>query len=381
MEVSNTAVLPSQRHLFELPNDIAYFDGAAYSPLPRTVRAAGELGILSKSQPWVYAREENKAWATRARAGAAKLIGAQATDIALVGSVAAAMATAAANLPLPPGTRVLRIENEFPSVCLIWDRMAAQNGAQIDVVSRPEDGDWTAAILEAIERPGAPRLSVATLTPSQWADGSRIELDRIAPAVHRAGAALVIDATQAVGVAELDVAHLQPDFLAFPTYKWLLGPYSMAFLYAAKTRQRGIPMEEHADNRASAPGAAGYDRGEPNDPVGLRMAATGIELLLHWERSSVAAALRQHIDRIAAAVESLAWPVLPPEQRTPNVIGLRPPRGTPAHFVAELRKRGVVVSDRLGVLRISPHVWVNHADVDRLIAGLAEIDSALRLAS
>ncbi|MGT2480259.1 aminotransferase class V-fold PLP-dependent enzyme [Methylobacterium oryzae CBMB20] len=59
--------------------------------------------------------------------------------------------------------------------------------------------------------------------------------------VHAAGAALVIDATQAVGAAPVDVARWRPDFLAFPTYKWALGPYGLAFLYAAPHRLDGAP--------------------------------------------------------------------------------------------------------------------------------------------
>ena len=66
------------------------------------------------------------------------------------------------------------------------------------------------------------------MTPLHWTDGGLIDLDRLAPAVHRAGAALVIDATQAVGAVPVDVARWRPDFLAFPTYKWALGPYGVA---------------------------------------------------------------------------------------------------------------------------------------------------------
>ncbi len=45
----------------------------------------------------------------------------------------------------------------------------------------------------------------------------------------------MIDATQAAGAVPVDVGRWRPDFLAFPTYKWTLGPYGLAFLYAART--------------------------------------------------------------------------------------------------------------------------------------------------
>ena len=49
--------LPCQRHLFEVPDDISYLDAAAWSPLPRSVREAGEAGLLVKSRPWAHPRE------------------------------------------------------------------------------------------------------------------------------------------------------------------------------------------------------------------------------------------------------------------------------------------------------------------------------------
>jgi selenocysteine lyase/cysteine desulfurase len=55
---------------------------------------------------------------------------------------------------------------------------------------------------------------------------------------------IIIDATHAAGIMPLAVNKLDPDFLVFPTYKWVLGPYGRAFLYIAKRHQDGIPLEQ-----------------------------------------------------------------------------------------------------------------------------------------
>ena len=272
---SIAADLPCQRHLFEVPDEVSYLDSAAWSPLPLCVRAAAETGLLTKSRPWDHPREAVPAWVERARAAAAGLIGARPDDVAIVGAVSQAMAIAARNLGPIPGGRLLRVADEFPSLRFPFDRLAAERGLAVEEVARPADGDWTAALLAAIARPDAPPLALATLTPLHWTDGSLIDLDRLAPAVHATGAALVIDATQAVGAMPVDVARWRPDFLAFPTYKWALGPYGLAFLYAAPHRQDGAALDEHVGNRPPAVGARRYDRGELNDPVALPMAATG----------------------------------------------------------------------------------------------------------
>ncbi len=365
--VSTAAELPCQRHLFEVPDAVSYLDAAAWSPLPLAVRAAGETGLLTKSRPWDFAREAIPAWVERARAAAAGLIGAGPDDVAILGAVSQAMAVAAYNLGPVPGGRVLRVADEFPSLRFAFDRLADARGLIVEEVARPPDGDWTAALLAAIARPGAPPLTLATLTPLHWTDGSLIDLDRLAPAIHATGAALVIDATQAVGAIPVDVARWQPDFLAFPTYKWALGPYGLAFLYAAPHRQDGTALDEHVGNRSPVVGARRYDRGELNDPVTLPMAATGLELIAGWGIPAVAARLRGLTNRLADSLGALGLPIAPRSLRAPHILGVRPPGGLPTGLIDDLRRNAVFASERGGALRVSPHVWVTDEDLTRSV--------------
>lgn len=358
------------RDLFELPDHIAYLDSAAYSLLPRNVRAAGEEGIASKSRPWEIDRDLNVAWTERARTAAARLINAAPGDIAIVSSVSHGLATIAANLAPQPGTRLFRLQDEHSSIVLALDRMAALHDATVEIVPRPADADWTAAIHAAATRPGAPPLALAALTPLHWSDGARVDLDRLAPIIRAQGATLVIDATQAVGVLDMNVARLQPDFLLFPVYKWLLGPYSLAFLYAAPHRQTGRPLDDNLANH-QAQGARRFDKGELADPIGLRMAAVGMELAADWGHAAVAETLAGLTNQLAEAAAGLGFGVLPTALRTPHILGLRLQGGAPATLIPQLASRGVHVSDRLGVIRISPHVWANARDCDRAIAALA----------
>jgi selenocysteine lyase/cysteine desulfurase len=372
MSNSDSAVeaLPCQRDLFEVPEDVCYLDAAAWSPLPRAVRAAGEAGILAKSRPWEHPRDAVPAWAERARAAAARLTGATADDIAIVGAVSHAMSVAAHNLAPRPGGRLLRVADEFPSLRFAFDRLADRCGLIVEEVPRPPDGDWTAAMSAAIDRPGAAPLALATLTPLHWTDGSLIDLDRLAPAVHAAGAALVIDATQAVGAVPVDVARWRPDFLAFPTYKWALGPYGLAFLYAAPHRQDGVALEAHVGNRPPVAGARRYDRGELNDAVALFMAVTGLELIADWGLPAVTARLRALTDGLAAGLAGLGLGEAPRHLRAPHILGLRPAGGLPPGLAERLRRDNVFASERSGALRISPHVWASDADLARCLAAL-----------
>ena len=368
--------LASQRDLFEIPREVAYLNAAAYVPLPRAVREAGQLGVTTKSFPWHMTNSHGSEISERARSAAARLLGTAADNVAITGAVSYGIATAARNLVIPKGSRVLMIEGEFPSLALVWQERAEAVGATVEVVPRPANADWTSALLDAIDRPGAPPVGLAALTPLHWSDGAMIDLLKVTAALHRQGARIVIDATQSTGVLDLDLAALKPDFLAFPTYKWVLGPYSLAFLYVAPEHHSGRPLEDHGPARTPGsnsyiPTARRFDRGEKNDPIGLPMAAVGLEQVLAWEKSAVAARLRSLTDAMAEAVADIPGiSMLPRAQRAPHILGLRLAGGMPPGLLDRLTARGVHVADRLGVMRVSPHVYNDETDVAAFASAL-----------
>ncbi len=371
-------MLPSHRALFDVPREVAYLDNGSFTPLPRPVRAAGERGVAAKSTPWAMNGERLPQVAELVRAAAARLVGATAADMAIVPSVAYGIATAAANLPLERGSRVLLAEGEFPSLALRWAELAAARGAVLDVVPRPADGDWTAALAARIEAPGLPPVGVAALTPLGWTDGSLIDLPALRPALRAQGAAIVVDATQAAGVLPLDVAALGADFLAFPTYKWLLGPYTLAFLYVAPHRQGGTPLERHGANHeggavpfpgllpALVAGARRFDMGERLNPVTLPMALAGLELLYGWGMEPLAERLRTMTDRLAGIAEEHGLRPVATRFRAPHLLGLHVPDGSAAALVAALATEGVHVAERGGNVRVGVHVFNDEEDAARL---------------
>jgi selenocysteine lyase/cysteine desulfurase len=369
-------MLPSLRDQFDIPQGVAYLDSAAYSPMPKRVREAGLLGVAEKCHPWLRDRDAFTAVAERARTAASRLIGAEGPDaIGIVSSVSHGIETAARNIGVPAGSRILHVVDEFPSLTRPWVRLAAEVGAMIEVVPRPAgDGDWEGAFLAAMHRPGAAPLSVVALTPAHWTDGTLIPLERIAEAARAMGAAVVVDATQAVGAMALDVGRIRPDFLAFPTYKWVLGPYSVAFLYAAPHRRSGRPLDENNFNRPGpdfAAGARRYDRGERADPAGIPMAAEGMEMILELGVAAVEERLA-HLSGLLAAPMAGAG-LMVPARRCGHILGAPLPSGEADRVATALRARHVHVSVRNGGLRVSPHVHLDEADIAQFGAALADV--------
>ena len=182
-------------------------------------------------------------------------------------------------------------------------------------------------MLAAIERSGAAPVSLASISSVHWSDGGLIDVDKVSAALRQRGAIFLIDATQGVGVLAMDVKRLDPDFVMFPTYKWVLGPYGRAFLYVAKRHQGGIPLEQISAGRRNvraenavyftdlnyAPDARRFDMGERDYFISMEMASIGMEMLAEWGAAAVAQRLEMLTERIAEGVRGIGVSV--PEPR------------------------------------------------------------------
>jgi selenocysteine lyase/cysteine desulfurase len=375
---------PLDRSDFDLPSGTAYLNAGAYGPLSRLTLEAGTRAMMTRVSPVQFDKASAAADIERARASAAALIGARSQDVAVVSSISHAAAIAAATLSAPLGSRVLRLAGEHPSNVLPWVAMTCR-GCVEEIVPEPADGDWTSAVLEAIERPGAAPLAVATFAPYHWSDGACLDLDRVIPAVRRKAGAVFIDATHAIGVDPMSVAQHRPDFLAFPLFKWLMGPYGMAFVYVDPEHHGGEPTDRSATNSLLTPelawkgfaeGARRYDRGERDDPVSAAMAAASLAQIHALSVEAIAARIGPICRALAEVVERAGIELLPSKNRAPHVLGLRfAAAGRAAEIVKILSARGVIVSERRGVMRITPHLYNDMSDVECFSSALA---SALR---
>ena len=378
-------MLPSQRALFDIPRQICYLNAASYSPLPLRTLEAGRAAVGRKGTPWTLAAGFANQQHERARTAAARLINAEPSDIALIPSISYGVATAAKLLTIARGTRVIVLENDHSSPVLEWHARAEAQGFTVETVRQPDDGDWTSAVLAAIERSGAPPVSLASISSVHWSDGGLIDVDKVGAALRRRGAAFLIDATQGAGVLAMDVKRLDPDFVMFPTYKWLLGPYGRAFLYVAKRHQSGIPLEQTSAGRRNVraenavyftdlnyvPDARRFDMGERDHFISMEMASIGMEMMAEWGAAAMVQRLAMLTERIAEGVRGIGVHVPKPHLRAPHILSLAFKGGMPAGLVEGLASEGVYVAPRLGRMRMSPHVYNDEADADRFVEVLA----------
>jgi len=374
-------MLENQKHLFDIPEDVNYLNCASQTPLLRTSVTAGEIGVSRKAHPWGPHRENTAREVQEARALFAGLIGATANDIALVPATSYGMAVAAANLGIAPNQEILILHEQFPSNYYAWHQLAETKGARLVTVARPADGNWTAAVLEKI----GPDTGIASLPPCHWTDGSSLDLEAIGAACRSHGATLAVDATQFIGAAPFDVAAVQPDFMVCSAYKWLLCPYTLAFLYVAPHRQSGLPVEFHAGARRAKPGgveqgggyamdfvgsAHRYDMGQRNNLINLPMAVTALKQLHAWTPQRIAQTMAALTDHAAAQAAERGLSVPPAEHRVAHFIGMRGSEPPAPDLAERCAADGVHFSLRSDAIRISPYLFTSKADIDQFFTVL-----------
>jgi selenocysteine lyase/cysteine desulfurase len=376
-------MIANQRSVFAIPDEVAYFNCAYMGPMLDSVRRAGTAAIAQVGQPWQVLADDFFTPAERARALFARLINARPDDVALVPSASYGVSTAARNLRAGPGRIILHLDEEFPSNVYPWHALARRDGAEIRVVARPPDSDWTAAILETLDALGD-RVAIAALPACHWTDGSVVDLERVSAALQRIGARLVLDLTQSLGVMPFDVTRVRVDFVASASYKWLLGPYGLGFLYAAPEHHGGEPLEYNWITREGAqdfarlvdyrdsyqPGARRFDMGERSSFVLVPMATAALEQILAWTPAAIAATLAGVTAALAARLTAIGLEVLPDRVRAPHILGVRFPAGTPAGLLETLRRQQIVASVRGRTLRVAPYLHTSATDVDRLVETL-----------
>lgn len=372
--------IPCQRHLFELPRDVAYLNCAYMSPLMRSVAEAGRRGIDGKVRPWTIAARDFFAESEAARALFAELVGTRADDVAIVPAVSYAMAIAAANIRVRRGQTIVVLPDQFPSNVYPWRELARENGAEIVTAREPGNGDMTDSVLAAIDR----RTAIAALPHCRWTDGALVDLAAVGRRAREVGAALVVDATQSLGALPLDVAEVQPDLLVSAGYKWLMGPYSLGFAYIAPRHHGWRPLEHGWIARARSddfarlvdyrdefqPGARRFDVGERSNFILVPMMRAALAQVRAWGPANVQVTLAAMTEAIAGRAAALGLSAPPVGRRAGHYLGLGFAGGVPEGLPARLAAEKVYVSVRGSSMRITPHLYNDDEDVERLFRAL-----------
>jgi selenocysteine lyase/cysteine desulfurase len=328
-----------------------YLDTATYGLPPRATLTAVEQAVKGwrGRESWLRWEEDGEA----CRELFAEIVGARPEQIAYVAATSVGAGVVAASLPAGPGDNVVVYERDFDSVMFPW-RPLAERGVELRQLPLER-------LLEGIDG----RTALVALSLVQSADGRVADLDAIKETETR----LFLDGTQAVGAIPVDLTGV--DYLVAHSYKWLLSPRGLAFLYVRPERldeitpwlagwkSRGNPLEDYYGAPDLAPDARRLDVSLP------WFSAAGARASLGLISELGANVIGEHNLALARA---FATGLGLPEPHSP-IVRVEVEGADAA--VERLRRAGVSCSSRSGSMRFAFHLYNDGEDVALALEALS----------
>mgnify|MGYP006134480019 FL=1 len=368
-------MITSQKHLFDIPDEITYLNCAFISPQLQSVKEAGIRGVSGKSSPWELMPQDFFTQSEHCRSLFAKTLGTDKECVSFIPSASYGIAVAAKNLNLKSGDEVVVLSEQFPSNYYMWKHKADLAGACIRTVPKT-NSDLTAAVLDTITE----KTAIAAIPNCHWADGTLVDIQAVSKRCSEVGAALVLDLSQSAGVMPVDFNSVNPDFVITVGYKWLLGPYSFGYMIVNKKHRDGQPLEynwmarENSENFSDLvlyrdsfqPGARKFDVGERSNFVLMPMAIAALKQISEWGINNIGNSLSHFTDEIASRALELGLTVLNKKERAPHILGIQFQNGVPHRLADNLQRENIYVSIRGNSIRIAPYLYNTNKDIDRL---------------
>lgn len=346
-----------------------FLNHASTGPLPaRSVRALETWAHL-RANPQRIPHDLQFGTLARGRELAARLIGADTSEIALATNTTYGLNLAAFSLPLRAGDVVLTPDREFPANVYPWMALAERRGIEyrrLDCREGVLDAERLARELED------ERVRAVSVSWVQFASGARVDLAALGTMCRERGVYFVVDAIQGVGPLVLDVRTTPIDILACGAQKWLLSPWGSGFLYV---RQSLIEqLEPHDVSWLAVRGADDFTRLTDyelawrtdarkyefitlpfQDFAGMN---TSLELFFELGLADVSAhtlRLAEHIAQWALSRDDVTLVTPASPSRRGGTVSVRPHDARAAS--ERLTKANVAHSLREGAIRLSPHFY------------------------
>ena len=374
---------------FPVAQTWAYFDHAAVAPLPRcaadTVR---ELTADFEANGHAHWSGWRKRIEVVRRLGA-QLLNTSSRCVAVVRNTTEGISLVAEGLDWQRGDNVVVPDGEFPSNVYPWANLAAR-GVELRRVSIQRGVVGMQQLDAACDQ----RTRLVSLSWVDFATGYRRNLADVARVCAANRCLLFVDAIQGLGVFPLDVSDIPIDFLAADGHKWLLGPEGAGLFYVRENRLSELrPLNvgwnsvRHAGDFANEAfdlksSAARYEGGTYN-MAGIAALGSSLEMWsrYHMTPDDIARRLLHVVNTVCDRLltKNSGLTLYSQRDARPDLIGVSGHNSgiisleyhrkseTPADCVRRCKSQHVLINQRNGRLRISPHVYNNDADIERLV--------------
>jgi len=346
-----------------------YLNTATYGQVPKRAVDAVAEHFAHRNE---LACTDFLAWydeSDRIRGSIARLINANADDIAYIQNSSVAMGLLAGGIDWKRGDNVVTLTDEFPN-CLYLPALVERYGVQF------RETPWE-RFYESIDE----RTRLVAISEVNYASGLRPPLSEISKFLHQRGVLLYVDGTQSVGALRFDVRESQPDMLGVHGYKWMCSPTGVGFMYVAPSlRKRLLPGIAGWRSHKDWHNVDNLHHGMPElkesaelyEGGGLQFGLlNAMGAVAEWMVELGTDAIEQRVLQLSrCAREKLTRLGGEAADSGGHILAVKFPGADSSKLARELRPKRVIVAARHGYFRVAPHFFNNEADLDRLEAEL-----------
>ncbi len=366
-----------RKHEFPVCRDKVYLAHAGVSPVPacvtQAVKETAEKAALND-------QEEGLSELLRiTRKRAAQLLGADTSEVALIGPTTTGLSTVAAGLDWQEGDEILVYRDCFPVNVYPWQSLESR-GVKVRWLQTPALGQITP---ELVAENLTDQTRLVALASCHFVSGWRIDHDAIGRVLREREVLFCLDAIQTLGAFPATVEHV--DFLAADAHKWLLGPCAAGIFYVRRELQDRLVPSAFGWNNVRCPNyiaqeemhlrsdARRYEAGSFNI-LGITGMNAALGLLLEVGIESIAADLKVKRAWLVRALQEKGYEVFYPEAiETGGITSFWLEGGDMLALGEKLMRENVVASvrgDRSGrnYLRFSPHFYNTPKELEKVVS-------------
>lgn len=221
--------LENIRKEFPVTEELIFFDHARVAPLPERVRKVVTAFVDDATR---FGTAHYETWIgeiERARKNFARLINAEAGEVAFVKNTSEGLSIVANGLDWKAGDNVVIPDIEFPANVYPW-----WNLKRLGVGTRMVHAIEGRVLFDDIVKQVDARTRLISISSVECNSGFRNDLNRIGTFCKEKGILFCVDAIQSLGILPMDVKRDHIDFLSADGHKWMLSIEGLGGFYISK---------------------------------------------------------------------------------------------------------------------------------------------------